>query len=201
MITKEQADKFAKAEGQVRGAAFKTDAEYVKNHLGEEALQKLKDEMQRLGYPIDYDKVNAMEWYPIGVRALHIEVMKDIFNWDDEQTIKVGNLAPKRSLILKLLMKFLISVEKAVKSAPAIYAKHYTVGKMEINELNNEGQYFIATVKGSQILYDSNAFARHIEGYLTRGIAYVVPGKEVSSSQRKYMKDGMTCVEYKISWR
>lgn len=201
MITKEQADKFARADGQVRGAAFKTDAEYVKNNLGEDAFQRLKNEMQRLGYPIDYDKVNAMEWYPIGVRALHIEVMKDIFNWDGAQTVKVGNTAPKRSLILKLLMKFLISVEKAVKSAPAIYKKHYTVGEMEINELNREEQYFIATVKGSQILYDSDAFAQHIEGYLTRGIAYVVPGKEVGSSQRKYMKEGVPCVEYKIFWR
>lgn len=201
MITKEQADKFAKAEGQVRGAAFKTDAEYVKNNLVEEAFQKLKDEMQRLGYPIDYDKVNAMDWYPIGVRALHIEVMKDIFNWDDAQTVKVGNMAPKRSLILKLLMKFFVSVEKAVKAAPAIYAKHYTVGIMEITALNPEEQYFIATVKGSQILYDSNAFARHIEGYLTRGISFVVPGKEVKSSQRKYLKDEVPCVEYKIFWK
>ena len=201
MVTKERADFLARAEGEVKGVAFKTDAEYVKNKLGDEALEKLKAEMARLGFPIDYDKTKAMDWLPIGLRALHLEVIKDLFNWDDDEIKKAGNAAPKRSFILRLLLKYLVSVEQTIKLAPIAYKKHNSVGEFETVEYDLKEQYLVGRVKGSQILFDSSAFASHIEGYLARGLSYVVPGKEVLSSHRKYTENNISYVEFKISWK
>jgi hypothetical protein len=201
MVTKERVDFLAKAEGKVRGVAFKTDAEYVKNKLGDEALTKLRAEMEKIGFPIDYDKIKAMDWLPIGLRALHLEVIKDLFNWDDNEIVKAGRAAPKRSFILRLLLKYLVSIEQTIKLAPIAYKKHYSVGEFETVNYDLKQQCLLGRVKGSQILYDSSAFASHIEGYLARGLSYVVPGKEVLSSHRKYIEDGIPYVEFRISWK
>lgn len=201
MITKEFADKIASAEGKIKGVAFKTDAEYVKATLGKESLEKLKNAMRDLGYPVDYEKVQAMKWYPIGVRVLHLELMKDLFNWGDNDIKKLGNAAPKYSLIIKLLMKFFISVEQMIKIAPVVTKRHYSIGELEVKEYNRQEQYILLHLKGLKIIYDSSAFSHFVEGYLSRGISYVLPGKEVVSSQRKFMQDNVPYVEYKIGWK
>jgi hypothetical protein len=202
MITKEQADALAKAEGKIKGVGFKSDAEYVKNKIGPEGVQKLKAEMEKLGYPIDYEKVKAMDWYPVGVRVLNLEVMKDLFGWDDEEIKKVGHEAPKFSLIMRLIMKYFINIERMSKLAPVVgYKKHFNIGEYEALECNLVEQYSSGRAKGLKILYDSAALTKYIEGYFTRGIEYVLPGKEVTTNSRKYIVNGIPHVEFRSSWK
>lgn len=202
MITKEQADALAKAEGKIKGVGFKSDAEYVKNKIGPDGVQRLQAEMERLGYPIDCDQVKAMDWYPVGVRVLHLELMKDLFGWDDEEIKKVGHEAPKFSLIMRLIMKYFINIERMSKLAPVVgYKKHFSVGEYQALECNVQEQYTSGRAKGLKILYDSSALTKYIEGYFTRGIEYVLPGKEIITHSRKYIENDIPYVEFRSNWK
>lgn len=202
MITKAQADALAGAEGKNKGVGFKSDAEYVKNKIGPEGIQKLKAEMERLGYPINYEEVKAMDWYPVGVRVLHLEVMKDLFGWDDEEIKKIGHEAPKFSLIMRLIMKYFIDIERMSKLAPVVgFKKHFSVGEYEALECDPQKHFTSGRAKGLKILYDSSALTKYIEGYFTRGIEYVLPGKEVLTKSRKYIENGIPYVEFCSEWK
>lgn len=197
MLTKEDAQKLVEIEGKVRGAVFQTDAEYIKNKHGQDGLKKVKDELKRLGYPIEYEKIKAMEWRPLGLRAISLLVIKDLFKWEDKDVKLMGNSAPKYSFIIKLLMKFFISIEEAFSHAPEYWEKHYDVGKLEIVELNEEEKYAILYIKDFKI---HQVYCKYLEGYFQRIFEFILPDEKVIVKENKCMFKGDDYHEFKGDW-
>ena len=101
--------------GEEKGVSFLTDLEYVKSKKGEEGIKALEEETKKLGCPIRYKEIQSTKWYPIGQRVVSLLAAQRAFGWGEKEIFEMGNTAPKRSLIVRMLMKYLISVKKLCK--------------------------------------------------------------------------------------
>lgn len=186
MINKEDVDKLMNITGKVRGAVFETDAEFIKNRFGEEGLARVTDALRELGHPIIYESINSMEWLPLGLRALSLLVIKDVFNWSDDEIKEMGDAAPKYSFIVKLLMKFFVSPRVAFSHAPEYWVKHYDVGRLEPVELEE------ATGNAVIHLHDFNVhplYCKYLEGYFQRLFKFMYPNSHIEIKETACMCD------------
>ena len=197
MIKKEEADKLMQMKGEVRGVVFQTDAEYVRAKKGKEGLEEVKEQLKKLGYPINYEEARAMEWFPIGLRALSLLVIKDTFNWNDEEIEMMGNTAPKYSFIMKMLMRYFVSTEQTLKFSPKYWGRHYSVGELEIAEFHDKEKYAIVRVKDFKM---PPPLTKYLEGYFCRVLEYTLPGQKVKGEQQKFTYKGDPYDEYRFFW-
>jgi hypothetical protein len=184
MIKKEFAEKLMNVQGKVRGAVFETDAAFIKHKFGQEGLEKVQTALHDLGYPIDYEMVNSMEWLPLGLRALSLLVIKDVFGWSDEEIKGMGDAAPKYSFIVKLLMRFFVSPTVAFSHAPEYWVKHYDTGKLESVELNEQTGHAVVH------LYDFDVhplLCKYLEGYFQRLFKFMYPKSRIDVRETKCM--------------
>ena len=96
--------------GEVRGAVLCTDSEYLQRHMGEATLRSVEEEAKNIGYPIEYDKINRMDWYPIGNRMVSLAAIKKTLDWGDQEMEAMGFLAPRYSIITKLMLNSITNV-------------------------------------------------------------------------------------------
>jgi len=137
VISKKTIDQLMQAKGEVRGVVLKTDEEYIIKEKGEEGVEKLERRLKELGHPIKYNEIKIMSFYPVGLRALSLLTIKEVFNFSDEDIRKMGTFATKMSLIIRLFTKYFLSKERVVmKESPKMWKKHWTVGKLVPVELN-----------------------------------------------------------------
>jgi hypothetical protein len=195
MLMKEEADKLMEIKGEVKGVTFQTDAEFVKKNWGQPGIEKLKNELDRLGYPIDYETVKALEWYPMGLRILSLRVVKYLFGLDDQGIKSIGNNAPKVSFVIKMFMKFFVSIPATFAQAAGIWRKHYSLGTLE-PEVHEQEKYTIFYLRGIDVPAE---LLRYIEGYLERVGEYLLgPGVECNeikdqSKERDYV--------FRLTWK
>ena len=45
----------------------------------------MEKELAKLGHPLSYQKISNMDFYPVGLRALSLLVIKGIFDFDNEK--------------------------------------------------------------------------------------------------------------------
>ncbi|MFH1684364.1 MAG: hypothetical protein ABIA67_05740 [Candidatus Margulisiibacteriota bacterium] len=164
-MDKKTIENIMKTPGEVRGAVFQTDAEYVKRHFGIEKLQKAKKQLNEWGYPIEYETIKAMEWYPAGLRALSLLAIKEAFSLNDEQIKDMGNEAPKHSFVIKLVMKFFLSIEKIFEMAPDIWKRHWSAGTLETDKYDKKSKTLTLRIKDLSLhpvfcLYEAGYFLR-----------------------------------------
>jgi hypothetical protein len=138
-LTKETIKELMEIKGEVKGVTLKTDAEHVLKEKGEEGLKRLEAELESLGCPIKYRDIRTMDSYPVGLRAISLLAIKRIFNYDDKKIEEMGFLATKRSLIIKLFVKYFLFIERVFyKEAPKIWTHHFTIGQLIPIEFNEE---------------------------------------------------------------
>lgn len=160
----EEAKKIMGTKGQVKGTVFQTDAEYIKRKWGPEGLKRVEEKLMNLGYPIEYKNIKALEWYPLGQRLLSLLATKESLNLTDEDITLMGNTAPKLSFIIKLILKSFVSVEVAFARAPDMWAKHFSVGKLE-SEFHGKEKYgwiFLNEIELHPLWH------KYLEGYFRR---------------------------------
>jgi len=194
-MTKEEIEKLMKTAGQVRGVTFKTDAEYMKNHYGDESISKVKKLLSDWGYPIDYEKIDAMEWMPIGLRILSLVAIKETFNLNDDGIKQIGLEAPKYSIIVKFFMKFFISVKKVFESAPKYWERHWSIGKIVTTELDEARKTAKIELRDFPLHL---LYCKFAEGYYQTILNYVV--KNAMCKETKCQFKGDNCHEFTFTW-
>lgn len=195
-LTKETAKKLMKIKGGVRGEVFITDREFVLSKKGKEGLKRVEEGLENLGYPIKYKEIDAMTFYPIGLRALSLLAIKKVFNWGDKKIEETGADAPKISLIIKLFMQFFLSMQQVVNQASKMWGKHYTVGNLVPVELNEEEKFVIARLEDLDL---HPIFCSYLGGYLAK-IVEMVTKTPTSFQETKCAFRGDEFHEYVIKW-
>ena len=197
VLTKELADKFMKLSGEARGVTLKTDADFVLREKGKEALEKVEAELERLGYPIEYEKIKTMDFYPFGARLLSLLIIQKIFNFSAKDMKRMGSQAPKSSLIIKLFTKYFLSLTQTGEQAPKIWQKNYTIGEMSV-EPHEEEKWTIIRLKNFNL---HPLFCPYLEGYISRVVSMIV-GAPVTSQETKcpFKEDQYQYHEYLIKW-
>jgi len=150
---------------------FQTDGYYILKKAGEEGLKKIEEKAQKLGVSIPYRKTSALDWYPAGLRAISLLLIKETFKLNNKEIRNIGYTAPKVSLIVKLLMKFFVSPKKFVEKIPHYWRQHWTVGELQVVEFDSDNKKLVLRLKGINL---SPIFCLYEEGYFQKMWEFVM---------------------------
>ena len=196
IITKEIADKLIKVKGKVRGITIKGDIEYVIYRKGKEALEQIENEMKRLGHPIKYKKIKAMNFYPLGLEAILLLAFKKLFGFSEKEFEEIGEYSSKLPSIVRTFMQYFISMKSITKQAPKMWNNLYSVGKLEVVELNEKEKYLILRLKDFK-LHPLHCLG--FKGYASNTVKMVVKNN-VSVEETKCVFKGDDYHEFLIKW-
>lgn len=196
MLTKKEAENLMKIKGEVRGMTFKVDYEFILEEKGEEGLKKVEDRMAVLGYPLKYQEIKTMDFYPIGLSAIFLIVIKEVFNFNEQDLERWGRSVVKFSLIMKIFMKYFVSLELIAKQIPTIFRKHYTIGELKMPEYSEEKKYVILKLRNFQL---TPIHCSIYKGYFAKTAEMVVK-TPVTCKERKCMFRGDEYHEFLLTW-
>lgn len=195
-ITKEEFKKLINIKGKVRGTALKTEADFIIKEEGEEGLKKLEEAIGALGYPIKYKKVKTMDFYPIGLVALTLLGSKRIFGFSNEKFEEMGAFESKISLLIRIFMKYFVSIDRAAKEVANMWKKYNTVGELEAVEYDKNKRYIILRLK------DFDFHPLHcltLKGYFS-SILKMIVSEEVVCEETKCVHRGDDYHEFLLQW-
>jgi len=195
MLNKEELKKISQLKGETRGVVFQTDAKYVLMKEGEDGLRKLEKRANELGFKIPYQTVKPLDWEPIGLRIVSLFLIQDTFGWPDSEIRKMGYFAPNVSFIIKLLMKYFVSIEKTIKNAPRYWAQHHTVGELIVDKVDQKQKEIIIRMKAPEF---HPIFYTYLEGYYERVARFTNPNMVCQHSKTIIGRESFHI--YKIKW-
>jgi hypothetical protein len=197
IISKKEFDELMKLEGEAKGVPFKTEANFILKREGGQGLKKLEDTMAKLGYPIKYRKMRSMNLYPLGLLAVNLLAIKRLFNYDNKKFQEMGSVEAKTSsLIIRLFMKYFVSIERAAKEISKMWRKHYTTGDLKIIEYDKKKKYAILRLKDFRC---SSLFCQDLIGYFPSVLQMII-GSKVNCEEVKCIHRGDEYHEFLLKW-
>lgn len=199
-LTQKRAAELIALPGKTRGVVFQTDAQYVKDKQGEGGLKKVETLLKKINCPIDYHRVKATSWHPIGLRVVSLLAVREAFNWGEKEVEEMGSAAPKYSFIVRLLLKYFISFETTYKKSPAYWEKHYTVGKLDVPDykLGEKTGYGVIRLKEFNV---HPIICPYLKGYFATMFRLVLKEvKNFNAEELKCVHRGDSYHEFKIKW-
>lgn len=200
MVDKNQIEEIKKIEGKARGAALNTDKEYVIEKEGEEAIKKLKKKLKELDFPNIYsDDISQTGWYPLSWRIISILLLRDVLGWGKEKIFEMGFSAPSHSFIVKIMLRYFVSIKKSIIGSPKFWKKHYSKGNLVVEEIDMEEKKFVLRLKDFEV---SPLVCEYYRGYFKR-ITCIGTGKsreKVKNEETKCMAEGGEYNEFIITW-
>ena len=190
------ADEIMQTNVKVLGVVFETHFKYIIQREGEKGAEAVEERMAELGYPMRFNSMKTFVHYSAGLADLVILVAKEVFGWQEKDIFDMGNTAPKYSFLIKLLLKYFISLERSLKEAAKYWKKHFTEGELEY-ELNEKEKYVIIRLK-YDILHP--LICVFYAGYFLRIAQYVIKSNDVVIKETKCMFKGDSHHEYLIRW-
>jgi len=194
LISKEELDKMMSLKGKIRGAALKEIMSYILKEEGKEGLDKLKETMDSMGHPIG--NIRAMEFYSFGLEAITLVAVKRLFNYDERKFQDLGSYAGKFSIVIRLFMGYLISLERLVGIVQEMWGKYFTIGKVKIIDINKEEKHVVVRIED---YYLHPIHCQVLVGYLSSILQIVVKGK-VTAQETKCTFRGDDYQEYLLKW-
>ncbi len=196
ILEKKEIEKLKGIKGEVRGMALKGDGEYILKEKDKVAVEKIEQELKKAGFPLEFEKMKAMHFYPLSTDAATLTLMNKIFGWEREEMIKLGTFLSKSSLVLRVFMKHFTSIEKVVEKASEMWRKNYTVGNLEVTEFNKEGGKLIIRLKNFKA---TPFYCPIFQGYL-ESVAQMVLNKEASCKETKCTFKKDPYCEFRVKW-
>jgi len=195
---KEEADRLMRLKGNSRGEILRTHAIYILYRKGEEGLREVEKKMEELGYPLRFKGIHPLSWYPEALSVLVILCAREIFKWKDSDIFDMGNSAPKYSFIVKLLMRYFVSLRRCFEEAPNYWREHFDFGEMEASEISEKEKYLVVRAKGYK--FHPLICNFHL-GYLLRIAQFIIKNEKIAIEETKCIHKGAPYHEYVISWK
>jgi len=186
-----------KIKGEARGVHLKNDGDFVLKEKGKEGIEKLEKELEKLGCPIKYGKINQFDFYPAGMRIISLLAIKKTFGWTDEKIEELGAYAMQVSWVIKLFTKYFFSIEKTLKEAPKIWSKYFTIGELEVEKYDFEKNYVILKVKNFNL---HPIYCICLKGVLLGVIKMVVKSKKIICEEIECLFKNGKDHEFLIKW-
>ena len=194
-MTKEEADKIMRTPGETRGISISGDLKYVQLREGPERFKKLTDKMAELGYPVD-PEMKSMDFCPLGLELLSLLLIKEIFDYKEEDFYEMGAFSSRMSLILRLFMKYFVSVTSIAGQASKIWKRYYSLGKFEIINVDEKNRVAVARLEGFKL---HPLHCHNIRGYIAN-IIKMITDKPVYSRETKCPFRGDEYHEFEVKW-
>lgn len=199
MFSQEEIEKIAQRKGDIRGVVFQTVADYVLKKWGAEGLDRVEKKLKEWGMPFRYEEVRTLDWYPVGWGALSVLAVAEAFSLDELGVKNMGSSVPKISLVVKLLFKFFLDIEKFARQLPGYWAKHYTIGSVEVAKIDKKNKEIILYLKGAAF---HPLLCKYIEGYIEKAVELARPTGSVIAAKELQctFKDNTPYEVYQIKW-
>lgn len=196
IIPQEEFDKLLDHPGKVRGVAFTTAAKFILEREGKKGAKKMEEAINQLGYPLKYDEIETMKFYPVGLQVANIMVMKRLFGYDNQDVREMGGFNAKSSLLVRLFMRYFVSIERAMKVAPKIWKKHYTQGRLEAVDYRKEEKTVVLRLHEFSV---HPLLCEDLNGYFASVVQMVI-GKKVQGEEIKCVHRGDSYHEFLLRW-
>ncbi len=196
IISKEEFAELMKIKGEIRGVGLKGDAEFIKMKRGDEALKKLDEELAKMNSPIKYNEIKTMGFYSLNWDAINLLLIQRLFNFTEEEIKEMGGFLAKTSLILRLSMRYFVSLSMIAKEAPKIWRKNYSVGDLSVVEFSEEKRYLLLRLEN---FYYHPLHCLLLIGYF-RSVVNMIVGKPVICEERKCIFKGDSYHEFLLRW-
>lgn len=196
-MTSEQAKIYMELPGEIRGISLLSDIEYVSHTRGEGSVTAVERELGRLGYPLLYKRIRPMKFYPAGYAALQTLALERVLHFSDEDFYAMGMYGPKSSIILKVMLKYFVSLQSAFLHGEKIWSRYYTIGTLRVAELNEDRRFLVVRLENFRV---ARPICHVLRGYLAQITRMVTKG-EVSCEERSCMFDGDAYHEFFIQWK
>jgi len=196
IVSKEELDKLKKLKGKVRGMSFKTTEEFILKEKGKDGLKKFEEAMAMLGYPIKYQEIKPMDFYPLWADALKLLVIKRLFDFNNKKFQEMGRFESKISLIMRIFIQYFVSLKKAVKEAPRLWKKYFTVGDLKVVEFDEQKRYVVFRIEN---FHHHPLSCEAQKGYFP-SILQIIVKKPVSCEETKCIHRGDEYHEFLMKW-
>lgn len=196
IISKEEFEELMSKEGKIRGVTIRTMGEYLLQEEGEMGVGLMEKEINKQGYDFDFESVETMDFYPLGLQAVILVLMERMFGYDEKKFKEVGRANAKFSLMIRLFMKYFFSIKAMVDKVPKLWEKHYTVGQLEVKDYDEEENFIILKLNN----FDLHPFhCEDLKGYFSV-VTQMIVGKEVSCEEKKCVHRGDDHHEFLLTW-
>lgn len=196
-VTKEIAKNLIKIEAKIRGVDLKADADFVLKKEGKEGLKKVEEKLKEIGFPILYEKINMMDFYPGGLKALSLLAIQEVFNYSEKEIEEMGGAAPKISFIIRIFIKYFNPLLKFFfRETPRIWKKYWTEGEFVPLELNEKEKWALVEVRFNL----HPIYCVYLKGYFSTLVRMVTGSKKVFCQEVKCYFKGENVHQYFLKW-
>ncbi|MEO0226089.1 MAG: hypothetical protein ABIL05_03955 [candidate division WOR-3 bacterium] len=109
----------------------------------------------------------------------------------------MGYEGPRHSFIIRILGRFLSSPRDTFLSSPKYWEKHYTVGVLYPQVLNEIERYAVLKLKDFNV---PSFYCRYLEGYFSCLLQYQFPNRTVRSEEVRCINKGDPYHEFRFTW-
>jgi hypothetical protein len=197
-INNEEIEKIESISGNVRGEKFYTTFPYLEKEEKNKEVEKILEEMEEHGYPLNLRQISSTKMYPLKIAVLLFVITKNVFSWGDEDIFEMGRYAPRTSFVTRILLRNLVSINTIFNKAPDTWKNHYDFGSLEAVEINQEEKYLIVRVKDFAV---HPIICPYHGGYFQAMTEFCIRSREIKTSETKCMHKGDDYHEYYISWK
>ena len=183
---------------KIRGEAILNKMAYIGAQRGEDGTRVVDRKLRALGYSLDLKKIRSLDWYPDAYSVLILLVAKELFDWSDDDIYAMGKNSPRISFIVKLLMKYFVSIERTFKSAPQSWQKHHNEGAISDVIYKEEEKQLSFRLKDYKI---HPIMCVYLSGYFLSYAEIVLKNQKVKIQEIKCMFKGDSYHEFKITWK
>ncbi len=195
---KETIDALMKKKGNTKGSELITFSKYITAKYGEEGIKKIESKLKEFGYSFEFDDVKELgEWYSEGLNVSVILIAKEIFGWTKQDFFELGYTSPKYSFLVKILMKYFVTLKAFVDEGRSYWNKFMDVGDFEGTELDEEKKYCVLRLSNYDFHPDMCEYYR---GFLLKISENVVKGKNIKMEEVKCIYRSDPYHEYLVSW-
>ncbi len=196
VVSQEEIGEFKKIKGEVKGVSLKENFDFVLKEEGEAGLKKLEDALYEAGCPLKYQEIKSMIFYPLWLDAVLLTAVVRLFGYEEEKLREMGRFEPKNSLIIRIFIRYFISLERAAQEVPKMWRQTFTVGDLRVKELDKKAGC------GTLILENYRFIplqCQILQGYFSSVLQMIV-GKEVSCQETKCVFRGDEYHEFSFHW-
>ncbi len=197
ILSKEELEKLSGLKGNVRGMGMKNYAKFILEKEGKEGLKKLEEAMAQIGYPVKYEELKAMSLYPLRTETATLILIKRLFNYDDRKFQEMGRFGVKFSMLIKLFMKYFVSLEKLVKEAPKMWKKGGTLGDFRVAEYDLVKKQLTLRIENFNV---HPLYCEIFKGYFA-GAFQMIINKKIECKETECSFKGGRYHEFQLQWQ
>ncbi len=195
---KEISDALMLIEGNVKGETILNNINYIQKEMGEDSLKVIASKMDELGCALEFEKINKNEWHKESYNVIINLIMRDVFNWIDEDIFNSGRGAAKISFFLKSIIQNLLSPTILMNNANKYWKRQLDFGNIIIIESNEDEKRIVFGVKDYN---KSSTSCIYQAGYFAELTSYSIRNKEnLQIEETKCIYAGDDYHEYTITW-